>query len=79
MTTRVCRLGFGAALATGLSLLGLSVGGMASLDADLRAAAEQRQGGERINVIDDGIGSCHRRWQHQERRTTTTSPAGSEI
>ncbi len=53
MTTRVRRLGFGAALATGLSLLGLSVGGMASLDADLRAAAEQRPGGERVVLIED--------------------------
>ena len=52
MTTTVRRLGFGAALATGLSLIGLSIGGMASLDADLRAAAEQRQGGERVSIVD---------------------------
>jgi hypothetical protein len=52
MTTRVRRLGFGAALATGLSLLGLSVGGMASLDADLRAAAEQRPGGQRVSIVE---------------------------
>ncbi|MDQ3741136.1 MAG: hypothetical protein M3389_09370 [Actinomycetota bacterium] len=54
MSTRVRRLGFGAALATGLSLLGLSVGGMASLDADLRAAAEQRPSIERVVVTDHG-------------------------
>ncbi|HEX2086252.1 MAG TPA: hypothetical protein VHF89_11255 [Solirubrobacteraceae bacterium] len=42
MTSRLRRLGFGVALATGLSLVGLSVGGMASLDADLRAAAAER-------------------------------------
>ena len=52
MTTRVRRIGFGAALATGLSLLGLSIGGMASLDAELRAAAEQRPGAERVNIVD---------------------------
>ena len=52
MTTRARRLGFGTALATGLSLLGLSVGGMASLDADLRAAAEQRPGGQRVSILD---------------------------
>jgi hypothetical protein len=52
MTTRVRRLGFGAALATGLSLIGLSVGGIASLDADLRAAAEQRPGHERVRIVD---------------------------
>ena len=52
MTTTVRRMGFGAALATGLSLLGLSIGGMASLDAELRAAAEQRPGGERVNIVD---------------------------
>jgi len=54
MTSRVRRLGFGAALATGLSLLGLSIGGMASLDAELRAAAEQRPGGDRVSIVDDG-------------------------
>jgi hypothetical protein len=58
MSTRVRRLGFGAALATGLSLLGLSVGGMASLDADLRAAAEQRPGGERVVLVDDHGRDC---------------------
>ena len=52
MTTRVRRLGFGAALATGLSMLALSVGGIASLDADLRAAAEQRPGNERVRIVD---------------------------
>ncbi|HEV2815582.1 MAG TPA: hypothetical protein VGW10_20160 [Solirubrobacteraceae bacterium] len=52
MTPTVRRLGFGAALATGLSLLGLSIGGMASIDADLRAAAEQRPGGERVSIVD---------------------------
>lgn len=50
MTTRARRLGFGTALATGLALLGLSVGGMASLDADLRAAAEERPGTERVVI-----------------------------
>ena len=54
MTTRARRFGFSAALATGLSLLGLSIGGMASLDADLRAAAEQRPGGERVSIVDGG-------------------------
>ena len=52
MTTRVRRLGFGTALATGLSLVALSFGGMATLDADLRAAAEQRQTDERVRVDD---------------------------
>ncbi len=59
MTTRVRRLGFGAALATGLSLLGLSVGGIASLDADLRAAAEQRPGNERVRIVD--VRDCPRK------------------
>ncbi len=53
MTTRARRMGFGTALATGLALLGLSVGGMASLDADLRAAAEQRPGVDRVRIVDD--------------------------
>jgi hypothetical protein len=44
------RLGFGTALATGLTLMGLSFSGMASLDNDLRAAAEQTPGIERVNV-----------------------------
>lgn len=52
MTKRARRAGFAAGLATGLSLLGLSIGGMASLDADLRAAAEQRPGGERVSIVD---------------------------
>ena len=52
MTTRLRRIGFGAGLATGLSLLGLSIGGMASLDADLRAAAADRPGGERVRIVD---------------------------
>ena len=52
MTTTARRLGFGTALATGLSLIGLSIGGMASLDADLRAAAEQRPGGQRVDVVE---------------------------
>ena len=63
MTTRVRRLGFGAALATGLSLMGLSVGGMASLDADLRAAAEQRPGGTRVSIVE--LHDCPK----HERRT----------
>ena len=52
MTTRASRMGFAAALATGLSLIGVSIGGMASLDADLRAAAEQRPGAERVRIVD---------------------------
>jgi hypothetical protein len=48
MTTRARRLGFGTALATGLSLVALSFGGMATLDADLRAASEQRQTDDRV-------------------------------
>ena len=55
MTTRARRLGFAAALATGVSLLGSSIGGMASLDAELRAAAEQRPGGERVSITDERI------------------------
>ncbi|HEX8207746.1 MAG TPA: hypothetical protein VF587_16900 [Solirubrobacteraceae bacterium] len=50
MTDRVRRLGFGTALATGLSLVALSFGGMATLDADLRAASEQRQTDERVVI-----------------------------
>ena len=45
-------MGFGAALATGLSLIALSFGGMASLDGDLQAAAEQTPGVERVKVVD---------------------------
>jgi hypothetical protein len=52
MTTRARRLGFGTALATGLSLVALSFGGLATLDADLRAAAEQRQTDERVSIGD---------------------------
>ena len=40
MSPRVRRLGFAASLATGVTLLGISATGMASLDGDLRAAAE---------------------------------------
>jgi hypothetical protein len=47
---RLRRVGFGAALATGLALIGLSVGGMASLDGDLRAAAEQTPRIERVDL-----------------------------
>ena len=36
----VRRLGLGAAVATGLALLGMSFGGMATLDGRLQAAAE---------------------------------------
>lgn len=50
MTTRARRLGFGTALATGLSLVALSFGGMATLDADLRAATEQTQRDERVRI-----------------------------
>jgi hypothetical protein len=50
MTTRARRFGFGTALATGLSLVALSFGGMATLDADLRAAADQRQTDERVLI-----------------------------
>ena len=52
MTTRARRLGFGTALATGLSLVALSFGGMATLDADLRAAAEQTRTDERVRIDD---------------------------
>ena len=52
MTTRARRLGFGTALATGMSLVALSFGGMATLDADLRAAAEQREIEERVRIDD---------------------------
>lgn len=52
MTNRARRLGFGTALATGLSLVALSFGGMATLDADLRAAADQHQGDERVRIDD---------------------------
>lgn len=52
MSTRVRRVGFGAALATGLSMIALSIGGIASLDANLQAAAEQRPGGERTKIVD---------------------------
>ena len=52
MTTRARRLGFGTALATGMSLVALSFGGMATLDADLRAAAEQREIDERVRIDD---------------------------
>ena len=54
MTSRARRIGFGAALATGLSLLGFSIGGMASLDAELRAAAEQRPGSDRVSIVERG-------------------------
>ena len=50
MTTRFRRLGFGAALATGLSLVALSFGGMASLDGELRAAAQQREPEQRVLI-----------------------------
>jgi hypothetical protein len=52
MTTRARRLGFGTALATGLSLVALSFGGMATLDADLRAASEHSQTDERVRIDD---------------------------
>ena len=52
-------MGFGAALATGLSMIALSVGGIASLDADLQAAAEQRPGAERTNIVD--VRDCPRK------------------
>ena len=51
MSNRVRRVGFGAALATGLSMIAVSVGGIASLDADLQAAAEQRPGSERTKIV----------------------------
>lgn len=46
-------MGVGAGLATGLSLLALSIGGIASVDADLQAAAEQRQrpGAEQVRIV----------------------------
>lgn len=52
MTTRARRLGFGTALATGMSLVALSFGGMATLDADLRAAAEHSRSDERVRIDD---------------------------
>jgi hypothetical protein len=65
MTSRVRRFGTVVALSTGLSLIGLSIGGMASLDADLRAAADQRPGNERVRIIDagshDAVRECERR------------------
>ena len=60
MTPRVRRMGFGAALATGLSLIALSFGGMASLDGELQAAAEQTPGVERVKIV-DVKGDCDRR------------------
>ncbi len=65
MTTRVRRVGFGAALATGLSMIAVSVGGIASLDADLQAAAEQRPGGDRMKIVD--VRDCPR---ERERRAS---------
>lgn len=61
MTPRVRRVGFGATLATGLSLMALSLGGMASLDGDLRAAAEQTPGVERVEIVDVEGRDCDRR------------------
>ena len=60
MTPRVRRTGFGAALATGLSLIALSFGGMASLDGELQAAAEQTPGVERVKIV-DAKPDCDRR------------------
>ncbi|HEX8119923.1 MAG TPA: hypothetical protein VF549_01540 [Solirubrobacteraceae bacterium] len=60
MSKLVRRLGFGAALATGLSLLTLSATGMAALDGDLRAAAEQQQTGtHRVVLQREHIEPCH--------------------
>ena len=61
MSPRLRRLGFGATLATGLSLIALSVGGMATLDGDLQAAAEQTPGVERVNIVDRPSHDCPRR------------------
>ena len=60
------RVGFGGALATGLALIGMSFGGMASLDGELRAAAEQTPSLERVNV-DLHKGKCDR----DERRVSS--------
>jgi hypothetical protein len=73
MSPRVRRLGFGATLATGLSLIALSFGGMASLDGDLQAAAEQTPGIERVEIVDTTTKhdrDCDRR--RQPRETTTS-------
>lgn len=51
MSKGLRRLGVGTGLATGLSLLALSIGGIASVDADLQAAAEQRPGAEQVRVV----------------------------
>jgi hypothetical protein len=74
MTPRVRRMGFGGAVATGLALIALSFGGMASLDADLQAAAEQTPGVERVKVVDTKH-DCDRR--REERRREAAS--GREI
>lgn len=74
MTPRVRRLGFGGAVATGLSLIALSFGGMASLDGDLQAAAEQTPGVERVKIVDVKH-DCDRR--RDERRRDAAS--GREI
>ena len=66
MTPRVRRTGFGAALATGLSLIALSFGGMASLDGDLQAAAEQTPGVERVKVVDVKRDCDRRRDRHRD-------------
>ena len=58
---RVRRLGFGAALATGLTLIGMSFGGMASIDDDLRAAAEQTPSVERVSI---NLNECRRERRH---------------
>jgi hypothetical protein len=60
MSTRLRRMGFGAALATGASLVALSFGGMASLDGELRAAAQQVQTEERVRVDERECKRPHR-------------------
>jgi hypothetical protein len=59
MSTMVRRLGFGAAFATGLSLLALSATGMASLDGDLQAAAAQQTTTERVVLKREHLEPCH--------------------
>lgn len=63
---RARRVGFGAALATGLTLMAMSFTGMANLDDDLRAAAEQTPGVERVSV--DMREWCDKKPAREQRR-----------
>ena len=64
---RVRRLGFGAAAATGLTLIAMSFSGMANLDDQLQAAAEQPPGVERVSI--DTHDWCERDRERQQRRS----------